>query len=240
VIAAALIAAACTVTSPAHTVAVVELYTSQGCSSCPPADRWLSRLPADDRVVPLALHVGYWDYIGWKDPFSKPEFGARQSQLVRANQQRTVYTPHVFLQGREMRRWPESNSFDAALKTLIAQPARAQVTLTANLNGRALTVEAKAGGLGSNPGDGQLIVALVHSGHRTAVKAGENRGENLHNDHVVREWSGPLPLTGAPALTWKLPEGAHADSLRLIAFVQDRATGAPVQAVSTSLAACAK
>ena len=73
-------AATCQATSPKNTVALVELYTSQGCSSCPPADRWLSQLPSRvdaNRAIPLALHVGYWDYIGWKDPFAKREFNDR-------------------------------------------------------------------------------------------------------------------------------------------------------------------
>ena len=95
-------AAACQATSPKNTVALVELYTSQGCSSCPPADRWLSQLPSridSNRAVPLALHVGYWDYIGWKDPFAKREFNDRQSQLAALNGNRTRYTPGVFVQG---------------------------------------------------------------------------------------------------------------------------------------------
>ena len=97
-------AATCQATSPKNTVALVELYTSQGCSSCPPADRWLSQLPSRidaNRAIPLALHVGYWDYIGWKDPFAKREFNDRQSQLAALNGNRTRYTPGVFVQGRE-------------------------------------------------------------------------------------------------------------------------------------------
>jgi hypothetical protein len=92
--------AACDARSGPKTAALVELYTSEGCSSCPPADRQLSRLrqaldPAA-KVVPLALHVGYWDYIGWKDPYAQAAFGERQNRLVHANQRRTVYTPQFF------------------------------------------------------------------------------------------------------------------------------------------------
>lgn len=88
--------ATCDARSGPKTAALVELYTSEGCSSCPPADRQLSRLrqaldPAAE-FVPLALHVGYWDYIGWKDPYAQAAFGARQSWLVHANRQKTVYT----------------------------------------------------------------------------------------------------------------------------------------------------
>ena len=83
----------CRAVSPPYTVALVELYTSQGCSSCPPADRWLSKLqggPAPLRAVPLALHVGYWDYIGWKDPFARREFNDRQRRLATHNGSGTV------------------------------------------------------------------------------------------------------------------------------------------------------
>ena len=99
-------ASSCRVQSPAHRVALIELYTSQGCSSCPPADRWLSALPQRFRpteAIPLALHVGYWDYIGWKDPYARPEFKLRQREWATANQSRTVYTPGVFVQGLELR-----------------------------------------------------------------------------------------------------------------------------------------
>ncbi|MDP2640606.1 MAG: DUF1223 domain-containing protein [Betaproteobacteria bacterium] len=101
--------AACDARSGPKTAALVELYTSEGCSSCPPADRQLSRLrqmldPAAE-VVPLALHVGYWDYIGWKDPYAQAAFGERQSGLVRAGQQNTVYTPQFFVGGTELRSW---------------------------------------------------------------------------------------------------------------------------------------
>src|SRR5229473_3943230 len=90
--------AACDVKSGPKAAALVELYTSEGCSSCPPADRQLSRLrEALDPtavVVPLSLHVDYWDYIGWKDPFARGEFAKRQTWLAHANQQGFVYTPH--------------------------------------------------------------------------------------------------------------------------------------------------
>src|SRR3989338_9674550 len=101
--------AACDARSGARTAALVELYTSEGCSSCPPADRWLSGLAskgyAPDRVVPLSLHVDYWDYIGWKDPYAKREFSLRQRKLSQLQRMALVYTPQVLLQGRDFRDW---------------------------------------------------------------------------------------------------------------------------------------
>jgi hypothetical protein len=105
----AVIAASCNARSGPKTVALVELYTSEGCNSCPPADRWLSGLGAQgygpDRVVPLALHVDYWDYIGWKDPYAKREFSQRQRKLTLLQRQALVYTPQVMLQGKDFRGW---------------------------------------------------------------------------------------------------------------------------------------
>ena len=99
--------AACTATSPAHTLALTELYTSEGCDSCPPADKWMSGLAArglgPDKVVPLALHVDYWDYIGWKDVFAQPQFTERQRMLSRLSGSTFVYTPQVVVAGRDFR-----------------------------------------------------------------------------------------------------------------------------------------
>src|SRR3954468_19444073 len=95
----------CTAQSAAKTVALVELYTSEGCDSCPPADRWLSSLGAQgyapDRIVPIALHVDYWDYIGWKDPYAHAAHSARQRKMARLARAAMVYTPQVLLQGRD-------------------------------------------------------------------------------------------------------------------------------------------
>jgi hypothetical protein len=95
--------AACDVTSGPTTAALIELYTSEGCSSCPPADRRLSQFPSRDyslkQVVPISLHVDYWDNLGWQEPCAQPQFGARQSWLVRANGLTTVFTPHFFVSG---------------------------------------------------------------------------------------------------------------------------------------------
>src|SRR5499427_4717203 len=94
----------CAAKSGEFTAALVELYTSEGCDSCPPADRWLSGLGGGSgpgRVVPLSLHVDYWDYIGWKDPYAKREFSLRQRKLSQLQRMALVYTPQVVLQGQD-------------------------------------------------------------------------------------------------------------------------------------------
>src|SRR5256886_6671722 len=120
----------CSALSGERTVALVELYTSQGCSSCPPADRWLSGLGArgyvPQRVVPLPLHVDYWDYIGWKDPFAKGEFSARQRKLTQLQRSALVYTPQVLLQGQDFRGW-SGGEFAGQVMRVNSHPARAKI-----------------------------------------------------------------------------------------------------------------
>src|SRR5258708_11066321 len=99
---------ACSAYSGPRTTALVELYTSEGCDSCPAADHWLSSLFGQgfrpDQVVPLALHVDYWDYIGWKDPFAKGEFSVRQRKLAQMKRPVIVYNPQVLLQAQDFPR----------------------------------------------------------------------------------------------------------------------------------------
>src|SRR3954463_12916141 len=121
----------CTARSGDKTAALVELYTSEGCDSCPPADRWLSALGASYRpelLVPLALHVDYWDYIGWKDPYARREFSQRQRRLSQLQRVALVYTPQVVLQGADFRAWggPE---FDRAVQRINGRPASAHLSL---------------------------------------------------------------------------------------------------------------
>src|SRR5271169_1166714 len=119
--------AACDVKSGPKTAALVELYTSEGCSSCPPADKQLSQFPSPEyslgQVVPISLHVDYWDYIGWKEPFAQAQFSERQSWLVRANGHKTVYTPHFFVSGIEVRDW--GADLGAEVNRVSAETARA-------------------------------------------------------------------------------------------------------------------
>src|SRR3989475_434102 len=121
----------CMARSGERTAALVELYTSEGCSSCPPADRWLSQLGKSyrsEQVVPLALHVDYWDYIGWKDPYAKREFSQRQRKLSQLQRVALVYTPQVLLQGKDFRSWGGAE-FERAVARINAQPARASLEL---------------------------------------------------------------------------------------------------------------
>lgn len=231
--------AACLARSGAQTAALVELYTSEGCSSCPPADRWLSGIPerySPRKVVPLALHVDYWDYIGWKDPYAKREFSQRQRRLSQLQRAALVYTPQVLLQGADFRQWG-SAEFDRAVARINAQDPRASLELEiTEIRGGALVLRALAAVSGSiNPADAALYVATYENRLESRITAGENRGRLLQHDHVVLEWRGPYALGRRELELALLPKAKSADS-GVVAFVQNRRTGEVLQALA--LAAC--
>lgn len=216
----------CTATSGPGTAALVELYTSEGCSSCPPADRWLAsldtRYPAGS-VVPLALHVDYWDYIGWKDPYAKRELALRQRKFSQLQRMAFVYTPQVLLQGRDFRAWA-SKSFDQALAKINAQPARAKLTLTVmGAGAHALEVEA--------------LAELVQASADADLYLAAYQGRLLTHDHVVLEWSGPFAFAGRTLTERRkvpLLPGASPANSGVAAFVQDRRSGEVLQALLRS------
>src|SRR5437764_4799057 len=173
-------APACRAASGASTRPVIELYTSEGCDSCPPADRWLSASFKDLRGGPIALafHVDYWDRLGWKDRFASAAYTERQHQAAAANRASFVYTPQVLLQGRDLS-WRDARS-TAAVERAAGEPARALVEVTARRDGASLQVHAQARGADAAlPGDAALTLVYVDNSLESDVKAGENRGVRL-------------------------------------------------------------
>jgi hypothetical protein len=230
----------CSAKSAPHTTALVELYTSEGCDSCPPADRWLSSLLANgfgpDRVVPLALHVDYWDYIGWKDPYAKDRFAARQRKLAQMRRPVIVYTPQVLLQGQDLRRW-WSGAFGEEVARINARPARARISLAIRgVEPKAIHAELSAQLLDpAQRKNAAVYLAAYENMLASEVKAGENRGKRLEHDYVVREWIGPIPFAENLMLGEKralpLLPGANAKHLGVAAFVQNRSTSEVLQAL---------
>jgi hypothetical protein len=228
----------CVSESGKGTTALVELYTSEGCSSCPPADRWLSAIAqrhAPQSVVPLALHVDYWDYIGWKDPYARREFSLRQRKLSQLQKMALVYTPQVLLQGRDFRAWG-SAAFGEAVARINAQPARAHLRLEILSTGKdALEAQASAE-LVAPVDDAALYLAVYRSKLETEVSAGENRGRILRHDQVVLEWQGPFGVAKRLVEHRRLPllPGASPANSGVAAFVQNRRTGEVLQALLRS------
>src|SRR5437867_12727009 len=139
----------CRATSPDYSVALIELYTSEGCDSCPPADRWLSRLSDSSerkRAVPLALHVDYWDRLGWKDRFASAAFTERQYEEMRRQHSAFVYTPQILLQGRDYSQWRTGADPATAIAAINKRPSRAAIELAAQTQGEEASVDIHVSG----------------------------------------------------------------------------------------------
>jgi hypothetical protein len=236
-------AAQCTARSAPTTTALVELYTSEGCDSCPPADRWLSSLQArgfaPERVVPIALHVDYWDYIGWKDPYARQAYAARQRKMARLARAAMIYTPQVLLQGQDFRGWG-TPAFEQAVARINARPARARISLSLDTRRKdVFEVAAEAQLEEPSPGaDIALFLGAYENKLVSAVRAGENRGKTLRHDFVVLQWLGPFEFKGGTAGTKLrerhalplLPKAVPGNS-GVVAFVQNGATSEVLQAL---------
>jgi hypothetical protein len=209
-------------------VAMIELYTSEGCSSCPPADRWLSGLKSDPglwkRFIPIAFHVDYWDYIGWSDRFARAEYGDRQHRYVAQDRARFVYTPGVFYNGREWRDWQRGADIES--------DATRVGNLTLAIDGDDIAVHFDV--RHDNYGQLTVHVAILGMDLETRVKAGENLGRTLHHDFValgVRSMALEHGVSGFKAIT-RLPEsGLQPRDQAIVAWVSEAGSQVPIQAV---------
>jgi hypothetical protein len=229
------LAAECTVRSGSTTNALVELYTSEGCSSCPPADRWLSSLKVDAGIVPIGFHISYWDYIGWKDVYADERFTQRQKDLARARAKSGVYTPQVILAGEDYPMWTRARAVRESVETVQRMPPRAWIELKSRpADGRIEGVATANVADGSRSSNLALFVAVTQDGISSKVTAGENKGEKLEHNFVARDLAVIRPsadkLQGAFA--FKSRPNWNADRMRLVAFVQDTKTGEVLQALS--------
>ncbi len=200
---------------------VVELFTSEGCSSCPPADEFLSELSRGRRdVLPLAFHVTYWDRLGWKDPFSLSAATQRQS-VYGSRFGGGSYTPEMVVDGRKGVVGSERDEAEAALASAKQEADGAPVSL--QRGGGSVSIK-----VGGGSGTGRVVLVGFDHQHRTAVGRGENSGRTLTESNIVRsirpvgEWTGaPLSLdVGAPegedaAVLVEAPDGHIVGAARL-------------------------
>lgn len=219
-------AATCTAISPPARAGLLELYTSEGCSSCPPADRWLSHLPADSGVVALAFHVDYWDRLGWKDPFGDAVYSQRQR--ARNHGLGWVYTPQVMLDGRDYRDWHRSRSPRIPAS---AAPVSLHLTLHTSSGQVEAHVTSRFAPT-ARPTDAQLFMALYENRLRSNVASGENARRTLNHDYVVRALVGPF----APDARYRfaLEPGWKTADLGVAAFMLT-ARGETLQALARPL-----
>ena len=211
--------AACAAPAFAEPAVVVELYTSQGCSSCPPADDFLAALAADPRIIPLALHVDYWDYIGWEDSFAKPKFTDRQKAYARAIGSRTIYTPQLIVGGVDR---VEGNSPDEVAGYVASHLAGSSaVTLVVERQGDLLIIRAEADPPLTEPVRVQLV--RYTPAETVEIERGENAGKVITYRNIVTSWenlgdwpgNAPLELSapapgGLPAVVILQEEGPSA------------------------------
>jgi hypothetical protein len=231
----------CTLQSTAHRVTILELYTSEGCSSCPPADRWLSSLPqrgvGPNAAVLLAFHVDYWNRLGWPDRFSQTRFSQRQHDVAERNRSRQVYTPQLLLDGRNLRAGTLPDDLTDRLRAINVEPARAVIragivhrpsALQLNVDAEVLAPTARA--------NADVWLAAFENGVSSAVARGENAGVRLNHDFVVRELVGPfsMPNDGRRHVEQRIETAPDWDLRRtgLAVFVQDRNNGDVLQAAS--------
>ena len=198
---------------------VIELFTSEGCSSCPPADRFLTDLVQDHSdILALAFHVTYWNSLGWHDPFSLQASTARQSDYAAAFNSGAVFTPQMVVDGA--RSVVGSNRSDAlaAIAEARARPAGAKVALTAD--GAKVKI-----GIGAGEGPGRVLLVGFDREHTTAVGRGENSGRTLKETNVVRSVSNVADWTGA-AISLSVAPPAGEKTAVLLQTADGRIVGA--------------
>lgn len=211
---------------------VLELFTSEGCSSCPPADELLSRIGAlTPGVIPLAYHVDYWDSLGWSDPFSSSQWTMRQVEYVRAMQLSGSYTPQIVINGRWQCVGSDPNLLTRAIATARATPPPGVVTVRAMppaAGSHKLNVSVSAH-IMRTAGDKSLIVvvAIYENGLMAKIDGGENSGHRIRYDYTVRKIIPAFelrPATGSALeneLSVDLDPSWKLDHLGVAAFIQD-------------------
>jgi len=209
-------------------VELVELYTSEGCSSCPPADRWLSGLKEQSGLwsefAPIAFHVDYWDYIGWQDRFASPEFSERQRIYAREGAAPFVYTPGLFRAGDDWRGWRS--------ESLRPGPGAEAGVLSVEVEGQVVHIRFASADSGS-----RLYVAhvaVLGMGLSSDVRAGENQGKKLQHDFVALDVRTTTleGRDGVYAATLRLDETAFPrnDAGALVAWISGNGSQLPLQA----------
>ncbi len=231
---------ACKAASSATITPVVELYTSEGCSSCPPAEKWLNTLKAKtasnsgaNLAVIQAFHVNYWDYIGWPDRFATAAHTNRQRQIATWNGQNGIYTPQMVLNGSDWRGWGSVGPFSTTIPD-VRTVATSSINLTQTGVDQFEAVVSPVVGENSPSGSLSAYWTITEHGHITKVKAGENKGETLLHDFVVRQYTPVGDYNAASTHKLSLRSVAttpgHERQVNLVVF--DSKSGKTIQAVS--------
>jgi hypothetical protein len=201
--------------------AVVELFTSQGCSSCPPADKIIGELAKDPSVIALSMPIDYWDYLGWKDTLADARFSARQKAYSHMRGDRDVYTPQVVVNGSLHVIGSDRDKIDGAInETKKGEVMSVPVTVT--LHGRQINVAVAASQAISATGQGEIWICSISKEVPISIGRGENRGQQVVYHNVVRNWLKVGDWTGI-AGNWTVPMEniARDDVDAAVVYVQD-------------------
>lgn len=182
--------------------AVLELFTSQGCSSCPPADKLLGELTADPSLVTLSLPIDYWDYLGWKDTLASPADTARQRAYARARGDREVYTPQIVVNGAMHVLGSDRAAIDRMIGQTDQKPGVMSVPVVMTPDGASLNVKVQSAESAHNVGE--VWLCPLAKAVAVAIDRGENRGRTITYHNVVRSWVKLGDWTGSEA-TWNVP-----------------------------------
>lgn len=218
--------------------AVLELFTSEGCSSCPPADELVAKIQQENKNQPvyiLAYHVDYWNRLGWKDVFSSPAFSARQKQYASWLNLDGVYTPQAIINGRKEFIASEAGTMRNVLKQSLQNAAVNQLVLSdVNNNNNRIELNYQTDKIS---GSVALVLAIVQKTATTQVKSGENGGRTLSHVQIVRQLQ-TIALGGTSGkASLNLPEHLNLNGLELIAFLQNIKTGEITAAAKSAVPA---
>lgn len=207
--------------------AVIELFTSEGCSSCPPADELVAKIQKENRDKPvyiLAYHVDYWNRLGWKDQFSSAEYSKRQNDYADYLHLKTVYTPQIVVNGKTEFVGSEESTLRNEIKNGLLKAPVAQLNLNIlKTNQNQATIKYNTVGAEKNT---TLLIALVQKNAQTKVERGENGGRTLSHVQIVRKLQ-KVPLNGNNGQAdVTLPNGFSQDKWEIIGLLQNTSTGA--------------
>ena len=223
--------------NPAKGFAVIELFTSEGCSSCPPADELVEKIQQESNNQPvyiLAFHVDYWNRLGWKDVFSSATYSKRQNQYADWLKTQSVYTPQIVVNGRKEFIGSEEGTLRNAIKSSLQKPAPLALTLNdVKFDKDKAGLQYQIEGATNNA---SLVLALVQKSATTNVKAGENGGHTLSHVQIVRNLQ-TLNLDGKNNgnATIAIPSTLNNQSLEVIAFLQNNSNGQILAAAKSGL-----
>lgn len=215
--------------------ALVELFTSEGCSSCPAADELVAKIQKDNpnrQIYILAYHVDYWDHQGWKDSYSDAEYTKRQSRYAEWLNLQTIYTPQIVTNGKTELVGSNEHALRASISTGLKETPAQTLNLNSTLKNGQINVRYETGGFQKQS---ELTIALVQKSGQSQVKAGENAGRNLTHVQIVRKLAVETLRANTGELSLAQPKDYNEHEWELIGFVQNKTNGTILSAARSEL-----